>query len=143
MYILFYACMSAITPPVAVAAFAAAAIADANPFKLAPGACKFAAAGFIVPLYFLFNNGILLQGDLIKNVSDTAVGVALILTLTVALHGYIQQCRIPLPLRLGFVLAAVVMMAPLAAAQYSAAAVACAMFLFLWKAAQGKHVYSQ
>ena len=40
MFMLFYASLSAITPPVAVAAFAAAAIAGANPFKLTPYACK-------------------------------------------------------------------------------------------------------
>ena len=42
MFLLFYACLSAITPPVAVANFAAAAIAGANPFRLGPYAVKLA-----------------------------------------------------------------------------------------------------
>ena len=49
MFMLFYASLSAISPPVAVAAFAAAAIAKANPFKLMPYACKLAVGGFVLP----------------------------------------------------------------------------------------------
>ena len=62
MFMLFFACLSAITPPVAVAAFAAGAIAGANPFRLAPYACKLAVGGFVLPFFFLFNRGMLLQG---------------------------------------------------------------------------------
>jgi TRAP transporter 4TM/12TM fusion protein len=141
MFILFYSCMSAITPPVAVAAFAAAAIAGANPFKLAPYACKLAAAGFILPYYFMFNDGILVQGDFAKIISDTAIGIALVLTLAVALHGFLQQRRIPVLMRLSFALAAIAMMAPIPAIQYSAAAAAGGIFLFLRKATQTGHAY--
>jgi TRAP transporter 4TM/12TM fusion protein len=137
MFILFYACMSAITPPVAVAAFAAGAIAGANPFKLAPYACKLAVGGFVLPFYFLFNNGILLQGgSLLKIVSDTMIGAAVVLVSSVALHGYVRRCPIPLPLRGVFVLAALCMAWPQPLIQYAAAAVAGGLFLFLLRGTQ-------
>ena len=74
MFMLFYASLSAISPPVAVAAFAAAAIAKANPFKLMPYACKLAVGGFVLPFFFVFNPGILMQGGVLAILSDSAVG---------------------------------------------------------------------
>jgi TRAP-type uncharacterized transport system fused permease subunit len=93
MFLLFYACMSAITPPVAVAAFAAAAVADANPFKLAPYACKLAVGGFLLPFFFLFNTGLLMQGSLGQILWDTGMGAATVLCACVFLHGAIGVRR--------------------------------------------------
>jgi len=131
MFILFFSCMSSITPPVAVAAFAAGAIAGANPFRLAPYACKLAVGGFVLPFYFVFNNGMLLQKSLFGIVSDTAVGAALVLTASLALHGFIKQRPIRLLLRGAFVLAAVAMGVPQAAVQYTAVAAAVGLYFVL------------
>jgi TRAP transporter 4TM/12TM fusion protein len=133
MFILFFSCMSSITPPVAVAAFAAGAIADANPFRLAPYACKLAVGGFVLPFYFLFNRGLLLQGSLIDIVSNAVVAVALVLTAAFALHGYVRQRPVALWLRLVFVLAAVAMAVPHAAVQYTAVVAAAAAGLYLFR----------
>ena len=54
--------MSALTPPVAVAAYAASAIANANPLEIAVNAVKISVGAFIVPFAFLFNNALLLDG---------------------------------------------------------------------------------
>jgi TRAP transporter 4TM/12TM fusion protein len=143
MFILFYSCMSAITPPVAVAAFAAGAIAGANPFKLAPYACKLAVGGFVLPFFFLFNNGILLQGSLLKIVSDTAIGAALVLSSSVALHGYVRRRSIPLPLRAAFVLAALCMGLPQPLLQYAALAAAGGLFFFLLRGTEAEPAYSR
>ena len=131
MFILFFSCMSSITPPVAVAAFAAGAIAGANPFRLAPYACKLAVGGFVLPFYFVFNNGMLLQKSLFGIVSDTSVGAALVLTASLALHGFIKQRPIRLLLRGAFVLAAVAMGVPQAAVQYTAVAAAAGLYFVL------------
>ena len=48
MFILYYAVMSALTPPVAVAAYAASSIAEDNPLYIALLAVKFALAAFLV-----------------------------------------------------------------------------------------------
>jgi TRAP transporter 4TM/12TM fusion protein len=131
MFILFYSCMSSITPPVAVAAFAAGAIAGANPFRLAPYACKLAVGGFVLPFYFIFNHGLLLQGDLAAIISDTFVAAMLVLTASLVLHGYIQQHPIPWWLRSVFAFAALAMAVPQLAVQYTAVAAVTGLYLML------------
>ena len=135
MFMLFYASLSAITPPVAVAAFAAAAIAGANPFKLAPYACKLAIGGFILPFFFVFNPGILMQGGVLLVVSDTLVAAVLVVTASLVLHGFVRQRPIPLPLRGLFMLAALAMSVPRPAVQYPAMAVAIGLYLMLMRGA--------
>jgi TRAP transporter 4TM/12TM fusion protein len=136
MFMLFYASLSAITPPVAVAAFAAAAIANANPFKLAPYACKLSVGGFVVPFFFVFNPGILMQGSVFKILSDTAVCSILVVTASLVLHGFVRQRPIPWQLRGAFALAAFVMAVPQFAAQYAAMAAAIGLYLLLLRASQ-------
>ncbi len=99
MFMLFYASLSAISPPVAVAAFAAAAIAKANPFKLMPYACKLSVGGFVLPFFFVFNPGILMQGGVLHILSDTVVAIVLVVTSALVLHGFVRQRPIPLPFR--------------------------------------------
>jgi TRAP transporter 4TM/12TM fusion protein len=137
MFLLFYSCMSAITPPVAVAAFAAGSIAGANPFRLAPYACKLAVGGFVLPFYFLFNDGMLLQGGLVQIVSQTAIGFALVLTSSLALHGHVRQKPVAWLWRGGFVLLALLMGVPQPALQYAAVAAAAMAFFWLHREAQG------
>src|SRR5690606_39990135 len=69
LFLLYYAVMSALTPPVAVAAYAAAPLAEANPLAIAAQACRFALAAFIVPFFFIYGPELLLMGP----VSDIAL----------------------------------------------------------------------
>jgi len=131
MFMLFYASLSAITPPVAVAAFAAAAIANANPFKLAPYACKLSVGGFVVPFFFVFNPGILMQGSVLNILSDTVVCTFLVIAASLVLHGYVRQRPIPWWQRGAFVLAAIAMAVPHPMVQYAAIAVAVGLYLYL------------
>jgi TRAP-type uncharacterized transport system fused permease subunit len=64
LFVFYFACISAITPPVALAAYAGAAIANAHPNKVGFTAMKLGAAAFIAPYMFIFNPGMLLIGDL-------------------------------------------------------------------------------
>src|SRR5262249_48753820 len=131
MFILFYSCMSSITPPVAVAAFAAGAIAGANPFRLAPYACKLAVGGFVLPFFFLFNNGVLMQGSYAHIISGGFVGAVLVLSAAIALHGHVRQRPLGLALRAAFVAAAIAMAVPQPLMQYAAAAASIGLFAFL------------
>jgi TRAP-type uncharacterized transport system fused permease subunit len=54
MFILYFAVLSAITPPIAVAAFAAASISGENPMLISFHAAKLALAAFLVPFVFVF-----------------------------------------------------------------------------------------
>lgn len=67
MFLLYYAILSALTPPIAVAAIAASAIADEDPFKIAFSAVRLAVVGFLLPFAFVWNPGILLELDPLSN----------------------------------------------------------------------------
>ncbi|HEY8579424.1 MAG TPA: TRAP transporter fused permease subunit [Beijerinckiaceae bacterium] len=79
MFILYFAVLSAITPPVAVAAFAAASISGDNPILIAAHAVKLAAAAFLVPFVFVFGPELLWQGPLWSTaVTFVTAGVGLV-----------------------------------------------------------------
>jgi TRAP transporter 4TM/12TM fusion protein len=60
LFAVYYAVLSVITPPVALAAFAAAPICGAPPFKVAIESCKVAAVGFIIPFGFVYEPSLLI-----------------------------------------------------------------------------------
>ncbi len=62
LFIFYFSCISAITPPVAVAAYVAAGIARANPIRVGFTACRLGLAAFIVPYMFVFGPPLLLKG---------------------------------------------------------------------------------
>ncbi|MBP5162838.1 MAG: TRAP transporter permease [Spirochaetales bacterium] len=55
MFCLIYACLSNITPPVAISCYVAAGIADADQTKTGLISVRLALTGFIIPLFFLAN----------------------------------------------------------------------------------------
>ena len=62
MFCLIYACLSNITPPVAMSSYVASGIADSDMTKTSFIAIKLGIAGFIVPFFFL-DNPVLLYGS--------------------------------------------------------------------------------
>ena len=63
LFVFYFACLSAITPPVALAAYAGAGIAKCSPMTTAVEACKLGFAGFIVPFAFCYNPAMMMQGN--------------------------------------------------------------------------------
>lgn len=55
LFVFYFGILSDITPPVALAAYAGAAIAKANPFRTGVMATKLAVAGFLVPYMLVLN----------------------------------------------------------------------------------------
>jgi len=62
LFIFYYACMSAITPPVAVCAYAAAGISGGDAFKTGLWAVRLGIVGFVLPFLWVYNPEILLSG---------------------------------------------------------------------------------
>lgn len=88
MFLLYFSCLSAITPPIAVAAFTAAPIADANPMGIAFQAVRLAIAGFIFPFVFMFRPGLLMQGSPLEIMYALASGAIIVFILAVAAEGW-------------------------------------------------------
>ncbi|MCO6187928.1 TRAP transporter fused permease subunit [Rhizobium sp. L1K21] len=59
LFVVVFAMMSTVTPPVALAAFAAAPIANADPIKTGFQAARIAIAGFIIPFVFVYHPAVL------------------------------------------------------------------------------------
>ncbi len=64
LFIFYFSCISAITPPVAVASYVAAGIARANPVKVGFTSVRLGIVAFVVPYMFVFGPALLLQGEL-------------------------------------------------------------------------------
>jgi TRAP transporter 4TM/12TM fusion protein len=62
LLVVYYSSLSAITPPVAVAAFATASISKASPNAIGWQACRLGLAGFILPIVFVYQPWLLLEG---------------------------------------------------------------------------------
>ncbi|MFN3670869.1 MAG: TRAP transporter permease [Bosea sp. (in: a-proteobacteria)] len=95
LFIVYIASMSAITPPVAVAAFAAASIAQANPVKIALVACRVAMVAFVLPFVFIYHPALLMNGSPAMIALTVALVAAGIIALNAAFEGY---CLITLDL---------------------------------------------
>lgn len=63
MFVLYFACLSAITPPVALAAYAGAGISGSNPSRVGWTAVGLGITGFIIPFMFVYSPSLLLQHD--------------------------------------------------------------------------------
>ena len=63
MFVFYFGIMADLTPPVALACFAAAPIAKEKGLKISLWAIRIAVAGFIVPYMAVYSPGLMLQGD--------------------------------------------------------------------------------
>ncbi len=88
LFIVYFSCLSAITPPVAVAAFAASSIAHADPIKIGLNACKLAFIGFILPFMFVFETGLLLQGNIGEILWAIPTAVVGVIAMSAAVEGW-------------------------------------------------------
>jgi len=63
MFVFYYACLSTITPPVALAAFAGAGIAGSSPFRTGFEAMRLAAIAYVVPFIFVYHPVLIWKGS--------------------------------------------------------------------------------
>jgi len=93
-FIFYFAVVSGITPPVALASFAAATMARADPWKTSWIALKLGLAAFIVPFMFYTSPVLLGQGDLLAIGSATSTATLGVILLACATDGWLLG---PLP----------------------------------------------
>ncbi|MCC3305296.1 TRAP transporter permease [Sneathiella sp. HT1-7] len=93
MFVFYFGVLSAITPPVAIGAFAAAPIANAHPFTTAVYAVRLALVGFIIPFIFIYEPSLLLVGtfDLMSFVRVAVCLSLAIWLINTAMIGYERQ----------------------------------------------------
>ena len=64
LFTFYFTCLAVITPPIALAAYAAAAIANSKPMDVGFRAVKLAIVAFIIPFLFVYDSRVLGFGDL-------------------------------------------------------------------------------
>lgn len=88
MFAFYYAILSAITPPVALAVFAAASLAKADMWESGWIAMKIGVAGFIVPFMFVYEPALLMIGDPFTIIRAFITAFIGCFAIAAGLHGY-------------------------------------------------------
>ncbi|MBR9891984.1 TRAP transporter permease [bacterium] len=88
LFIFYFAVMSAITPPVALAAYAGSALAGSDPIRTSVESFRIGLAAFVVPYMFFFSPAMLLDGSWIDIAHVAVTAVAGVYLLSCAVQGW-------------------------------------------------------
>jgi TRAP transporter 4TM/12TM fusion protein len=88
MFAFYFAILSAITPPVALAVFAAAGLAKSDLWATGWQAVRIAAATYIVPFMLIYEPSLMLIGDWFDSLTAAASAVVGVMCLAAGLQGY-------------------------------------------------------
>ncbi len=88
MFAFYFGCLSAVTPPECLAVYAAASISRCSVWRAGWQAVKFAAAGFVVPFFFVYYPALLFQGSWIEIAQAVLSGGVGVVALAAGLEGY-------------------------------------------------------
>jgi TRAP transporter 4TM/12TM fusion protein len=112
MFVFYFGIVADITPPVALAAYAGAAIAKSNPIKTGVTATRLAITAFIIPYIFVFSPAMLFINTtplkVIQIVLSSCIGM---FGLAAGIEGYMVR-KIRLPLRLAAVAGGLLLIDP-------------------------------
>ncbi|MEY8843074.1 TRAP transporter permease, partial [Cribrihabitans sp. XS_ASV171] len=108
-FVFYFAVVSAITPPVALASYAAAGISGANPMSTSVASFKIGIAAFIVPFMFFYNSALLTDGTVLAVLRAGATAVFGVFLLSAGVQGWFIGARPAWFLRAGLIGAALFM----------------------------------
>lgn len=91
MFVLYYGMMSMITPPVAIAAFAAATLAKAPLMETAFKAVQFGWSAFLIPFLFVFSPGLIMEGDWVDIAFTFVTALVGVWCVSGAITGYLTR----------------------------------------------------
>lgn len=92
MFVFYFGILADLTPPVALACFAAAPIAKETGFKISLWAVRIALAGFVIPFMAVYDPALMMQGDNLWTTAYMLVKTVLAVGLWgMASTGYLQQ----------------------------------------------------
>jgi TRAP-type uncharacterized transport system fused permease subunit len=90
LFALHFASISNVTPPFALAAYAAAAIADSDPVKTGLTAFRITIVAFIVPFFFVYNPSIILHGTFLQIIIGVCTAIIGCSALAISVSGYLH-----------------------------------------------------
>lgn len=110
-FIFYFACISALTPPVALASFAAAAIARAPMWEVGLQSVRFSIAGYVIPYMFVYGPPLLLNGGWVEITWAVLTATLGTLALAAAVQGWLLR-RMDFPRRGALLIAAFALIKP-------------------------------
>ncbi|MCT4683678.1 MAG: TRAP transporter fused permease subunit [Roseicyclus sp.] len=108
-FVFYFAVVSAITPPVALASYAAAGISGANPMETSVASFKIGLAAFIVPFMFFYNSALLMDGTWVEVIRAGLTATFGVFLLSAGVQGWFMGARSAWFLRAGLIVAALFM----------------------------------
>lgn len=111
MFVFYFGVMANLTPPVALAAFAGAGLAGADPNRTGYAALKLALAGFVVPFMFVYSPAMLLQGSIAEIAMVSLTAVIGVVALAAASEGWLR-IGASLPERMALAATALLLLSP-------------------------------
>ncbi|MEM7546930.1 MAG: TRAP transporter fused permease subunit [Pseudomonadota bacterium] len=108
-FVFYFAVVSAITPPVALASYAAAGISGSNPMATSVASFKIGIAAFIVPFMFFYNSAMLMDGTWFEISRSAATAIFGVFLLSSGIQGWWAGARANWPIRIGLVVVALLM----------------------------------
>ena len=112
LFVFYFGLFANITPPVALAAFAAAGLSGGTPMQTGFTAMRLALAGYIVPFVFVYNPVLIMQDadvmTAIRVIATASIGVIL---LAVAAEGFLMV-TVPWVLRISLIIGSVLFLTP-------------------------------
>lgn len=112
LFVFFFAVIGPITPPVAIASYAGASIAGADPTKVGWTALKLGLAAFIIPYAFVYKPGLLLGAGVGTILLHVVMGLTMVFALVFALQGFILTQKMTWMARAFFFASALLLAAP-------------------------------
>ena len=112
LFIFYFGIISNVTPPVALAAYAAAGVARCNPTKTGVFAFKLSLSGFILPFMFVYNPVLLMQGGALEILQSLITALLGIYSLSAALEKFVFKWNINQAERLVLLASAMLLIIP-------------------------------
>jgi TRAP transporter 4TM/12TM fusion protein len=112
MFLFYFACLSNITPPVAMASYAAANVANSEPNLVGWTAVKLGLIAFIIPFIFIYNKTLLLIGDWQSVVIAFITSIIGVYFFGIALNGWHKGGKISLLLRVISMIVSILLIIP-------------------------------
>ncbi len=108
-FVFYFAVVSAITPPVALASYAAAGISGSNPMSTSVASFKIGISAFIVPFMFFYNSALLFDGAWYEIMRAAFTAIFGVFLLSSGVQGWWVAKRASAPVRIGLIVVALFM----------------------------------
>ena len=112
LFVLYYGMMSMITPPVAIAAFAAASLAGAPMMRTGWESVRFGWSAYLVPFLFVFSPSLIMKGPAVQIAFTFVTALAGVWMVSVGVIGYFVR-PVKTPLRIAYLAGGLALLLPI------------------------------